>query len=88
MIDEKVKLETDRPVFEQIIAFHKITYKQLAKKLEITDGALRNIRNGDRSFKMSMSQVKALSELLKPFDIRLEDLPNDWFIEKKEAVTQ
>ena len=84
MIEEKVKLETDRPVFEQIVEFHQLTYKDLAKKLHITDGALRNIRGGARSFKMNMKQIKALSELLKPFNVRLEELPEDWMIEKKK----
>jgi transcriptional regulator with XRE-family HTH domain len=88
MIDEKVELKTDRPVFEQIIKVHQLTYKQLAKELKITDGALRKVRSGDRGFKMTMSQVKTLSKLLKPFDIRLEDLPEDWMVEKKEIVTK
>ena len=84
MINEKVKLETDKPVFEQITKVHKLTYKELAKKLEITDGALRKVRRGESGFKMTMRQVKTLAALFKPFDVRLEDLPEDWMVEKKK----
>ncbi len=86
MIEEKVKLETNRSVIEQILDFHKITYKQLAQKLGITDRALRNLRNGERGLRLNMSQIKILQSLLQPFDKKLEDLPDDWILEKKEEV--
>lgn len=87
MIDEKVELKTDIPVLEQIVKVHNLTYKELAEKLEITDGGLRKVRSGKNGFKMTMSQVRTLAILLKPFEVRLEDLPDDWMVEKEKLTT-
>ncbi|MDJ0509271.1 MAG: hypothetical protein QNJ64_08470 [Crocosphaera sp.] len=83
MIEQKTKLAIDKPVFEQILQHHGLNYKELAEKLEITDRALRKIRSGNASLRMSMSQVKTLSALLSPFGVMLQELPNDWMVEKK-----
>ena len=84
MIEENRKLSPDRPVLEQIVRSHKITYKELAGKLSITDRALRDIRAGNSKLKLDMDQIKTLCELLKPFEVRIEDLPSDWILEKKK----
>jgi hypothetical protein len=86
MIEEKIPLSTDRPVLDQIIKAHNLTYKELANKLELTDRSLRKFRSGTLNLKLSMTQIKTLSELLKPFDIRIEDLPNDWILENKKKT--
>jgi transcriptional regulator with XRE-family HTH domain len=88
MIDDKVKLVPDRPVLDQIMEFHKLSYMELAKKLNITDGALRKLRSGNRGLRLSMEQIKTISYLLKPFDTRIDELPNDWILEKKERSTK
>ncbi|MDJ0510039.1 MAG: helix-turn-helix domain-containing protein [Crocosphaera sp.] len=87
MIEQKRRLLADRSVFEQIIEHHEISYKDLAKKLELNDRSLRRIRSGDTRLKMSMRQVKTLCELLEPFDVRFQDLPEDWMVEGKSVVT-
>ena len=84
MIDEKGKLLPDKPVLEQIVESHNLTYKELAKKLSITDRALRNIRSGNSKLKLDMDQIKTLSELLRPFEVRIDELPSDWILEKKK----
>jgi hypothetical protein len=88
MIDEKVELLSDRPVLEQILSIHELTYKDLSDKLGISDSALRRVRSGNMAFRLTMKQIKVFSELLKPFGTRLEDLPDDWILEKKEIVTK
>jgi transcriptional regulator with XRE-family HTH domain len=86
MIEEKVQLVPNRPVLDQIVEIHGLSYKELSKKLELTDGALRKIRRGSVKFKMTMRQVKVFQKLLEPFDKRLEDLPDDWILEKNKTI--
>ncbi len=83
MIEDKLHLETENPVLDQLIRQHGITYKELAQRLGTTERTLQRIRKGDIGLKMSMEQVKVFSSLLEPFDVRLEELPNDWILEKK-----
>lgn len=82
MIEEKFHLATDKPVLTQIIKWHNLTYKELALRLNTTERTLQRIRKGDIGLKLNMHQIKVLSELLRPFDTRLEDLPDDWILEK------
>ncbi|MGB5634058.1 MAG: helix-turn-helix domain-containing protein [Waterburya sp.] len=86
MIEEKVELVSDRSVLDQILEVHKLTYKQLAQRLEITDRSLRKFRSGTLNLKLSMTQIKTLSELLQPFNVRIDELPNDWILEKKRKA--
>ena len=83
MIEEKVGLDANRPVLDQIIEFHGLTYKGLAQKLDLTDRSLRKFRSGTLNFKLSMRQIKTLTQLLEPFNTKLHELPDDWIIEKK-----
>ena len=83
MIEEKNTLVTKKPVLKMILEHHKLTYKSFSEKIGITDSGLRRVRLGNTTFKMSMRQMKTLQSLLKPLGLRLEDLPNDWMIEKK-----
>ena len=83
MIEENHALAKEKSVLEKILDHHKLTYKEFSEKIELSDSGLRRIRTGNRAFKMSMQQMKTLQSLLKPLGLKLEDLPNDWMIEKK-----
>lgn len=82
MIEEKKHLATNKPVLQQILKEHQLDYKRLASLLGISESGLRNLRNGNRGLRLNMYQIKVLSELLSPFNTRLEDLPDDWILEK------
>ena len=85
MIEENLHLSPNIPVLEQLIRKHGITYKELAIRLGTTERTLQRIRKGDIGLKLSMQQIKVLVELLEPFEEKLEDLPNDWILEKKKS---
>lgn len=86
MIEEKRKNATETAVLNLLLDYHKLTYKTFSKKIGITTSGLRKVRAGDNGFKMSMRQVKTLQALLKPLGLRLEELPDDWLVEKKTKV--
>lgn len=83
MIEEKLRLALDTPVLDQLIRENKITYKELCSRLGTTERTLQRIRKGEIGFKLNMQQIKVISNLLEPFDTRLEDLPDDWILENK-----
>jgi Helix-turn-helix len=86
MIEQKLRLTQNRPVLEQILKAHKLSYAEFAKKMRISPRVLRNYRRGDIEFKLNMDQIKTLICLLKPFDIELDELPNDWILEGESRV--
>ncbi len=82
MIQEKLILIEDRPILKQIIDRLGLNYTQFAKKMEIALTSLEYYRRGTRQFKLSTRQVKILISLLRQVGLSIEDLPDDWIIEK------
>lgn len=82
MIQEKLILKQDSAILKQIIQCLDCNYTEFAQVLEIGVSTLEHYRRGTRQFKLSMRQVKILAALLREIGLSLEDLPDDWIIEK------
>jgi transcriptional regulator with XRE-family HTH domain len=83
MIKQKLDLSKNKPVLEQILKVHNLTYENLSEQLGISPRTLRQYRQGTREFRLNMQQLKVLAELLEPFDMTILDLPNDWILESE-----
>ena len=84
MVRQKQDLLQEKSVIEQLLEVHEMSYNELAEALEIKPETLRRYRRGERDFRLSMSQIKLINNLLEPLKIKIYDLPDDWILEKKK----
>ena len=82
MIQEKLILKQDSVILKQILECLDCNYTEFAQILGIGRTTLEQYRRGSRQFKLSMRQIKILSHLLREVGLALEELPDDWIIEK------
>jgi predicted transcriptional regulator len=82
MIQEKLILTQDRPILKQIIDRLGLNYTEFAKKMEIALTSLEYYRRGTRQFKLSTRQFKILLSLLREVGLTIEELPDDWIVER------
>lgn len=82
MIQEKLVLTQDCPILKQIIGALGLNYTQFAKRMEMALTSLEYYRRGTRQFKLSTRQIKILISLLQEVGLSIEDLPDDWIIDK------
>jgi transcriptional regulator with XRE-family HTH domain len=82
MIQEKLILTQDSPILKQVLKCLGLNYTEFAKKLEMGVTTLEQYRRGTRQFRLTIRQVKILISLLREVGLSIEDLPDDWIIEK------
>ena len=88
MIDQKLALSNTRPVLEQILEAHKLSYVDFSEILGISRRTLLSYRKGEIEFKLNMKQIKILSDLLMIFEVNITDLPNDWILESSDLMSR
>lgn len=82
LTNQSQDLKIKNIVLFEILEANEITLTEFARLLNIGWTTLHQYRTGKRTFRLNMSQIKILDQLLIKTGKRLSDLPPDWILDK------
>ena len=82
VVQDRLVISTDKPILKQILKSLRFSYTKFAKEIGVSIITLEGYRRGTRQFKLNMRQIKTLIALLAEVGLQIEDLPDDWIIDK------
>ena len=82
LVQNELIIIKDQPVLKQILKPLGIKYVEFARSLEIDIATLEKYRRGSRQFRFNTRQAKVIINILEQVGLTIDDLPDDWIIEK------
>ena len=82
VVQNRLIITSDQSVLPQIIKPLGLNYRQFARRIGVSINNLDNYRYGRRQCKFTTAQWKALHILFDEVGLQIEDLPDDWILDK------